>query len=302
MKTLRIKDEDFEFLKKLSNELKTQTTDGCAQPVYWGVMETVTVPAHEGCGEPVISYNEGVYTLEEAIEYVNERIKDYDKGIQEEWDEIDKECIFDVADFMEYSLNEDLCSILYVEDKEEISRETGAFITKSACEEYIKRFGYNHNKPHTYGMVAYRNFELERLLKILQEFVFVEREKEAEWLSEACQVVLELDKGNEVCQEMKNEDCACGCDKVADEECVMRYLKKRTDIYNTATELEFDFRPKFKEGDILRGVNYEKRIVTIEIIGVVGDEYAYVEKGMDVEDRLYEFVDCIDHRYRKVEK
>ena len=28
----------------------------------------------------------------------------------------------------------------------------------------------------------------------------------------------------------------------------------------------------------------------------------FVEKGMDVEDRLYEFVDCIDHRYRKVEK
>jgi hypothetical protein len=265
--------------------------------VYWGVEETVTVPAHEGCGEPVISYNEGVYTLEEAVDYVNDRIEEYDKDIREEWNEIDKENIFDVADFMEYSLNEDLCSILYVEDKQVVSRETGAFLTKKACEEYIEKFGYNHNNPHTYGMVAYRNFELERLLKILKEFVFVERQKETEWLDEACRVVLELDKDNEVCKEMKNKDCACACDGVADGECVMRYLKKRTGIYNTAEELSFDFRPKFKEGDVLREINGGKEIT---IIGVAGDEYAYLEDGMDIEDRCYEFVDCIDHNYEKV--
>ena len=40
----------------------------------------------------------------------------------------------------------------------------------------------------------------------------------------------------------------------------------------------------------------------ITIIGVVGDEYAYLEDGMDIKDRCYEFVDYIDHNYEKVVK
>ena len=37
-----------------------------------------------------------------------------------------------------------------------------------ACKEYIEKCHYNHSKPHTYAMTAYRNFELERLLNILK--------------------------------------------------------------------------------------------------------------------------------------
>ena len=46
--------------------------------------------------------------------------------------------------------------------------ETGAFLTKRACQEYISCYGYNHSRPHTYAMTAYRNYELARLLKILK--------------------------------------------------------------------------------------------------------------------------------------
>lgn len=58
--------------------------------------------------------------------------------------------------------------IVWQEKQEVITRETGAFLTKRACKEYIEHFGYNHIKPHTYAMCAYRNFELARLLKILK--------------------------------------------------------------------------------------------------------------------------------------
>jgi hypothetical protein len=58
--------------------------------------------------------------------------------------------------------------VVYESIEERISRETGAFLTKRACKEYIERYGYNHSKPHTYALTAYRNFELARLLKILK--------------------------------------------------------------------------------------------------------------------------------------
>ena len=54
------------------------------------------------------------------------------------------------------------------EEHSRVSEETGAFLTKRACQEYICRYGYNHSRPHTYAMTAYRNYELARLLKILK--------------------------------------------------------------------------------------------------------------------------------------
>ena len=36
-----ISQKDYDFLKDLQNELNTQSTDGNAQPVFWGVAETV---------------------------------------------------------------------------------------------------------------------------------------------------------------------------------------------------------------------------------------------------------------------
>ena len=69
---IEISQEDFEFLKELQHELNTQPTDGNAQPVYWGVMETETVGVPDGCGEPIIYMGDGVtMELEEVVEYIN---------------------------------------------------------------------------------------------------------------------------------------------------------------------------------------------------------------------------------------
>jgi hypothetical protein len=84
------------------------------------------------------------------------------------WKEVDKEWMDSVVDFIHDEMGIEECRIIWQEEKTFISRDTGAFLTKRACKEYIERFGYNHYKPHTYAMTAYRNFELERLLKILR--------------------------------------------------------------------------------------------------------------------------------------
>ena len=175
MAKIEISKEDYEFLKDLQNELNTQENDGNANPVFWGVEETV-----EECrggdgeygGDPYITFDDGKWSLEEAVEEVEEFFnssEDYDKWIKDEWNDVDKTCIEDVYEFMTNTLHwEGIYGVAYVEKVKRVTPFTGAFLTKRACKEYIKKYGYNHNDPHTYAMTAYRNFELGRLLNILK--------------------------------------------------------------------------------------------------------------------------------------
>lgn len=181
METIRLSFEDYHFLMELQQELTAQSNDGNADPVYWGVMETRKVCVPEGCGDAAIYVGDGVVlSLEEAIEWVNERIGEYSQEVQVLWKELHKDIqdhweewcysnVDDMVEFIQQKMNCKECTWVYERDEKCISRETGAFITKRACQQYIDQFGYNHTKPHTYAMTAFRNFELERLLKILRE-------------------------------------------------------------------------------------------------------------------------------------
>lgn len=168
-----IPQEDYEFLKELQHELNTQSTDGNAQPVFWGVMEEKETYVPDDCGEyKVINYDDGRWTLEEAIEYVDSIIDGYAEDIQNDWKELNKSYIWDVYNFMEKKLDEVSLGLFDVMKENVLSRNTGAFLTKRACKNYIEKYAYNHNNPHTYAMTAYRNFELERLLNILKSIKF----------------------------------------------------------------------------------------------------------------------------------
>ena len=174
MRTIQISDVAYEFLKDLQHELNTQTNDGNADPVYWGVRETHLEPAPEGCGDAFIYMGDGVtMTTEEAVQYVEENIRD-DEELQEQWKNIDKNWMDEVADFLHDEMGENECRVIWQEEKSFISQETGAFITKRACKEYIEKCHYNHSNPHTYAMTAYRNYELGQLLKILKTMVLVD--------------------------------------------------------------------------------------------------------------------------------
>ncbi len=177
MKTIQISDEDYEFLGELQHELNTQTNDGNADPVYWGVMETREVGVPDGCGDARIYLGDGgTETLEGAVAYIAEYLVDDED--MEAWNEVDKTNIDAIVEFCREKLGMSEVRIVDVTKKSEISRYTGAFLTKRACKQYIDRYGYNHDNPHTYAMTAYRNFEFERLLKILKTMVLKEDEPE----------------------------------------------------------------------------------------------------------------------------
>lgn len=114
--------------------------------------------------------NETTMSLKDFIDTFDMEDEDFPKEI---WKDVQKNYIDDVVEFAREHLDM-VCEVVYVQEDHEISRHTVAFLTKRACEEYINKFGYNHNHHRTYAMTAYRNFELARLLDIIQTMNFDE--------------------------------------------------------------------------------------------------------------------------------
>lgn len=169
METIELSYEDYNFLLELQQELTTQDNDGNADPVYWGVMERKLEPVPDGCGDVYILMGDGVcMTLEDACQFVKENIDEYDDNLKILWEGTVKDVITDVFEFIHDDMGIKSAQIVNMEERSFLSQWTGAFITKRACRNYIRNFGYNHSKPHTYAMTAYRNFELQRLLNILR--------------------------------------------------------------------------------------------------------------------------------------
>ena len=166
MKTIQLSDEAYEFLKDMQHELNTQPNDGNADPLYWGVIEEKEEGVPEGCGDEKIYLGDAsTVDLSDAISIIEEHLEDNDKEL---WETVDKTNIQDVANFCVIVFGWSEARVVYTDTKYRLSKMTGAFLTKRACKEYIERYGYNHTKPHTYAMTAFRNFELEKLLNILK--------------------------------------------------------------------------------------------------------------------------------------
>ena len=169
MPKIKLSQDDAQFLRDLQHELLTQPNDGNADPVYWGVIETREEPAPEGCGEARIYNCDGdgsVMTLDEVVRWVEDRLEDRD--LIHIWETLDHDDFDTVFEFIRDEMGIGEASVVWVEEHSRVSEDTGAFLTKRACQEYIRRYGYNHSRPHTYAMTAYRNYELARLLKILK--------------------------------------------------------------------------------------------------------------------------------------
>ena len=171
--------QDLEFLIDLQHELNTQENDGNADPLYWGIIEDVTRPAYDGCGDGFFAvydgesyYDYNIDTLkeilsDEAVEFNDEELSDeeLEERLAEKLAEINaavtlhglKELFDDEIELYDY------------ESTYEVITGTGAFLTKREAKRYAETYYYNHKNARTYALTAYRNFELERLLKILKE-------------------------------------------------------------------------------------------------------------------------------------
>lgn len=162
--------EDAEFLADLRHELLTQPTDGNRDPRFWGVKDEVIQWGYD----EEWAEGWGVYDSENCCK-VGEN-DDIQSVISELTDP--DGYAFQQEDFSDCNEPEEvveraneLCgsfSLNYYRKRHVVS-EDHIFLTKKACRDYIDRYGYNHNNPHTYVMTADRCPEYDRLLKILKE-------------------------------------------------------------------------------------------------------------------------------------
>ena len=162
--------EDAEFLAALRHELLTQPTDGNRDPRFWGVIEEELEFGYQekfGKGWGVWDNDNCRFVgyINDLQSVIDELIDEdgYDYGEEEFTDCEDIESVIERANELGGSF-----SISYYRRRHVVSDEH-IFLTKKACQEYIDRYGYNHNKPHTYVMTAERCPEYARLLKILKE-------------------------------------------------------------------------------------------------------------------------------------
>ena len=165
----RLTKEDLSFLKELANKIRTQDNCGTRTPLFFQVRETKTRIVPEGYGDKSILVDtQGDYT-----EY--ETASDFVDSLDEcELEELEDE---EVEDLRNMSLSE---IAEWAEDHghdgvkcfsvEEYNTRYGSFLTSDACQKHIDQNHYHYKKPVCYADHVWRNYELERLLEIVDKF------------------------------------------------------------------------------------------------------------------------------------
>ena len=192
-----MKKEDIEFLKKLSEAMRTQEHDCQAAPRFWVVAQSVKEYVGEDYGSHVdLVTEDGDTVIENANvkNVVDYFMKEYSDEVKERritinhtssYCEIfvldkeneeaeEEETLFDVDDVIRFFEEHDIISdsyyrtIYYNINDASICPDT-MFITKESCKNHIRLNGYHYHNPHTYAMTAWRSPEVEKLWKLLEE-------------------------------------------------------------------------------------------------------------------------------------
>lgn len=167
--------EDLDFLKELQHELLTQDNDGQAAPRFWGIRERKERITKDFYGDDmyVIDSTDGEpqkYSLDEYVEVLKVAIDEEEEPAYEVIDGfafLDTGDIDDVVDFANNVMDRNAMASSF-ETYEELSDQTGCFLTKRAAKKHIELNGYHYQNPHTYAMTAWRNPEFEKFLKIFE--------------------------------------------------------------------------------------------------------------------------------------
>lgn len=206
-----MKKEDIEFLKNLSDTMKTQDHDCQAAPRFWVVAQKTKEYVGEEYGSHVDLVTEDGDTVVEnanvknVVDYFMDYYKDevdelhivvnhtpsycdiYVNPDNENLDDLVPDTLFDLDDVIEFFEEHDIISdgeyraVCYDINDSTICPDT-MFITKESCKEHIRLNSYHYNNPHTYAMTAWRSPEVEKLWKLLEETDWeAEIRKESIW-------------------------------------------------------------------------------------------------------------------------
>ena len=185
----------------LQKELNTQTNDGNAQPIYWGIMDYKRY--YNDNGTPILCNASEQITLEsnkDIADYIKDELNIYvheynnykitvietlksDENnqdiINQHLKNDDDKILFGMNDCLEFLQDyESEWELRYYEDVSYIVPNL-VFLTRQSAEDYLKAKSYHHSDDaHTYAMTALYNPIVERLWEILREVDFSKIESE----------------------------------------------------------------------------------------------------------------------------
>jgi acyl carrier protein len=192
MPTIELSQETFDFLQALITEINTQDNRATAHPYYFTIASTEEIIGlDDGFADTYVWVKEGGDEIgddKDLIEYVKENLKELLEDHTLEAEVVvmlDSLGVFVLSDFWDNKVDIDTLEIPTT-DLEEIAttmdivrygikKQTvykGFFLTESAAEGHLNanRHHYGEN-AHTYIEHAFRNPELEKLLKSVGEIV-----------------------------------------------------------------------------------------------------------------------------------
>lgn len=144
MKTLNISDEQYEFLSKLVETLATQDNRSTQYPLF------------------VIQVQEKVYG-DSSWCTEKERNGDNDGELCEACTQLDE----DGEELPDDCQKCDRDCFNWFNWKDDYDLNAGVFLTAEACERHIKMNHYHYCEPKSFGISAWRNPEMQDLIKIL---------------------------------------------------------------------------------------------------------------------------------------
>lgn len=157
MKQIQVTDEMHEFLMNLSYELNNQDHRGTRMPYFFQVQTKKQIAVPEGNGTKAWHYDGCLIETDDEIQNAVMEIKQF-KTV----DEFKLLYEYEIEEILE---NNDWNKVWYDYDTE----LENAFLTSKACDEHIRVNRHNLKDPVNYISGAFRNPELEMVMKFLCE-------------------------------------------------------------------------------------------------------------------------------------
>lgn len=146
-KSVKINHKSLKFIKDLVKEIKNQDNRATASPYYYVIEDEEIRGVPDGAGDKTMFMWDGDLCAAEDVqrEYPNVDLDDIEfhtDGIITPFDVV-------TARYIPYNSN--------------------VFLTEKACHQHMESNAHHFKNPRSYVMHAFRNPELEQLLKVLTE-------------------------------------------------------------------------------------------------------------------------------------
>lgn len=154
MPTINLSEEDYQFLKNLAHELRTQDNRLTASPYFYTIVTDRLYPALEDMGDGPTQFTDtgdGDYFTANTRAEVEKAITEYYAP-----DPVPKDRFDQILEYGTYRVLE----------------HRNVFLTEKACHQYLEKNKHklrSHSEPYSFVDYADRNPEMAQLLSILRK-------------------------------------------------------------------------------------------------------------------------------------